>query len=99
MPCSASQASSFGTSSAAARTPGFEIMPTVLMTGIKQELLVAFRAGYGTFHDACFEPQALHRVLHARARFAMQFRRAHDAAFADLTFPHLELWLDEYNHR
>src|SRR5690242_3678771 len=100
MPRSASHASSFGTSSAAAGTPGFEMMPTVLMTGIEQELLVAFRAGDGTFHDARFEAaQALHRVFHARARLAMQFRRTHNAAFADLAFPHFELWLDEYNHR
>src|SRR5579859_793279 len=99
MPRSASQASSFGTSSAAAGTPGFEMMPTVLMTGIEQELLVAFRAGYGTFHDARFETQALHRVVHARARCAMQFPRAYDSAFANLAFPHFELWLDEYNHR
>src|SRR5690242_19815447 len=99
MPRSASHASSLGTSSAAARIPGFEMMPTVLMTGIEQELLVAFRAGNRTFHDARFEAQALHRVFHARARCAMQFRRAHDAALADLAFPHFELWLDEYNHR
>src|SRR6266850_7454161 len=98
MPRSASHASSLGTSSAAAGTPGLEIMPTVLMTGIEEELMVAFRTGDGTFHDACFEAQALHRIFHAHARFAMQFRRAHDAAFADLAFPHLELWLDEYNH-
>src|SRR5260370_42225652 len=98
MPRSASHASSLGTSSAAAGTPGFEIMPTVLMTGIEEELLVAFRTGDGTFHDARFEAQALHRALHADARFAMQFRRAHDAAFADLPFPYFELWLDEYNH-
>src|SRR5260370_14835993 len=98
MPRSASHASSLGTSSAAAGTPGFEMMPTVLMTGIEQELLIAFRAGDGTIHDARFEAQALHGVFHARARFAMKFRRAHDAAFAHLALPHFKLWLDEYNH-
>src|SRR2546425_1037233 len=95
---SASHASSLGTSSAAAGTPGFEMIPTVLMTGIEEELMVAFHTGYGTLHDARFEAQALHRALYTRARFAMQFRRAHDAAFADLPFPHFELRLDEYNH-
>src|ERR1051326_3305611 len=98
MPCPLSHPSSFGTSSTAAGTPGFEMMPTVLMTGIEQELLIAFRAGDGTFHDGRFETQALHRAFHALTRGAMQFRRPHDAAFADLAFPHLELWLVGYNH-
>src|SRR5215467_14079109 len=98
MPRSASQASSLGTNSAAAGTPGLEMMPMVLMTGIEEELLVAFRASDGTFHDGGFEAQAFHHVLDVQARFAMEFGRAHDAAFANLTFPHFKLWLDEYNH-
>src|SRR5712692_7083298 len=98
MPRSTSQRISWGTSSAAAGTLGLEIIPTVLMTGIQEKFLIAFRARNRTFHDAGFEAQASHGALYAHARLAMQFRRAHNPAFADLAFPHFKLWLDEYNH-
>src|SRR5579859_1771292 len=94
----ASHAISFGTSLVAAATSGFEMMPTVLMSGIKQEFLVSFRAQDRTLDDARIESQALHGFRDSQARRLVQFGPAHDAAFAHLSPPHFKLWLDEYNH-
>ena len=84
----ASQRISFGTSSAAAGTPGFEMMPTVLMSGIEQKFLVPFRAGNRAFHDAGLEAQTLHGVrLLARTLLACSSGRARCRLFPLALFP------------
>ena len=57
-------------SAAPARTPGLETMPTVLMMGIQQKLLVAFGAEDGAFHDAGFESELLARRCRTRSQAA-----------------------------
>src|SRR3979490_2584055 len=96
-PRACSQVMSLGTRPAAAGTPGFEKIPTVLMSGIEQELLVPFSAQNRALDDVLFIAYPSHSRLDALASRAVQLRIAHDAALADLLSAHFKLWLDEYN--
>src|ERR1039458_5326935 len=105
MPCCGSQRNSSGTSSIAGGEFGFEKMPTVLTTelrtAIEQELLVAFRAGDGAFHNLRFETQLFGGCLDLCAGRLVQRRIAHDAAFSDLPFTcfKLRLYQDDKSAR
>src|SRR5215831_19386521 len=90
-----SHASSSGTSFAAASTPGFEITPAVLISGIQEKFLVPFRPEDRAVDDAGRETVLLHGTLQAVAGGAVQRGIAHDAAFAHLALAGLELRLDQ----
>src|SRR5215472_10935770 len=98
MPRPASHSRSLGTRSAAAGTPGFEMMPTVLMSGIQQKFPVAFRAQNRAIHQGRDQTELFHRFVHSLARLLMQFGAAHNSTLAHLALPHFKLRLDEYNH-
>src|SRR4051794_6313306 len=93
-----SQSISFGTSSGAASDPGFEMIPTVLMTGMQQELLVAFGAEDGAVHDLRGESELLDGQPDAVARALVDGRVADDPAFPYLPPAGFKLRLDQYNH-
>src|SRR6266446_204508 len=98
MPRARSQATSLGTRSTAAVTPGLEKIPTVLMSGIQEEFLVPFRAQDGALDDSGFVAHLSHGVFHALAGGAVQLRVAHDSALSNLPPAGFKLGLDEYNH-
>src|ERR1017187_10459068 len=75
---------SAGTRLAAVAELGFETIPTVLMVGIEEELLVSFGADEGTFHHAGFESELAHGPHDSLASSLVDARIAHDAAFAHL---------------
>src|SRR3954463_8892447 len=93
-----SQSISFGTSSGAASDPGFEMIPMVLMTGMQQELLVAFGAEDGAVHDLRSESELLDGQPDAVARGLVDGRVADDPALAHLSPAGFKLRLDQYNH-
>src|SRR5689334_7097021 len=93
-----SHSSSSGTSTAAALDPGFEMMPTVLMSGIQQEFPVPFRPQDGAIDDSRDKTQLVYGGFDTLAGGPVQDRVADDAAFADLTLADFELRLDQYNH-
>jgi hypothetical protein len=84
MPRPRSHSISAGTILAAAAEFGFEMIPTVLMVGIEQELLVSFGAEDGTFHHAGFESEFAYRPRDPLASSLVDGGIAHDAAFAHL---------------
>src|ERR1039458_7799754 len=84
--------------SAAAGTPGFETIPTVLMTGMQKELLVPFGAQDGALHHGGMEPVFAHGHGDAFANGLVDPGIAHDSALAHLAFPGLKLRFDQYNH-
>ena len=84
MPRPRSHSMSAGTMLAAAAEFGFEMIPTVLMVGIEEELLVSFGAEDGTFHHAGFESECAHGPRDSLASSLVDARIAHDAAFAHL---------------
>ena len=77
-------------------------MPTVLTlrsaTAIEEELLVAFRAGDGAFHNLRFEPQLFGRCLYFRARGFVLRGIADDTAFSNLSFTSFKLRLYQDNN-
>src|SRR5215831_8438926 len=93
-----SQAISFGVSSAAAAAPGFEKIPTVLMSGIEQELLVPFRAQDRALDDLGLESHLLHSAFDAPTRRDMLLWVANDATLPNLLPSDFKLRFDEYNH-
>src|ERR1044072_3540750 len=97
MPRCCSHAISSGTSFSAAPTPGLEMMPTVLISGIEEKLLVPFRPQNGAIDDAGSESELSHGALHPLASCGVHRRIAHDAALAYLTLPRFELGFDQYN--
>src|ERR1035441_9040575 len=107
MPRWRSHSISLGTSSPAASEFGLDMMPTVLMKGIEEKilisvieekLLVPFGAGDGALDNRGFEPDFAHGPFHFLASRPVQFRLAHDAALADLALAHFKLRFDQYNH-
>ena len=76
---------------------GLEQIPTVLMAGMEQKLLVPFRARIGLSMMRS-ESEFLHRALHAFAGSLVQRRIANDAALTHLALAHFELRFDQYNH-
>src|SRR5438270_8092845 len=98
MPRRCSHSIKLGTIPAAAGELGFEMVPTVLMMGMEEKLLVPFGAQDGAFDDAGFEPEFAHGALHPLARGPVECRIADDAAFADLAPAGFKLRLDQYNH-
>src|ERR1700744_1589167 len=95
---SCSQSISSGTTAAACAELGLEQMPTVLISGMQEELLVSFRAQNGAVDQAGFESKFLHGALHAVTGGLVQRGVADDAALAHLSFADLELRFDQYNH-
>src|SRR4051812_11269196 len=89
-----SHSRSFGTSSEAPGALGFEMIPTVLMTGIEEELPIPFRARDGAFDDVGSEVHVAHGLLHFVAHRLMELGIAHDASLAYLGFAHLKLRFD-----
>ena len=67
---SCSHSSSLGTSSAGLGRFGLEMIPTVLMMGMEEKLLVPFGAEDGAFHDAGLESQFPHRAASRVAQAA-----------------------------
>src|ERR1019366_9241521 len=98
MPRWRSHSISLGTKSAAAAEFGLDMMPTVLMTGIEEKLLVPFGAGDRAFHNSGLEPDFAHGPFHFLASRPVQFRLANDAALAHLALAHFKLRFDQYNH-
>src|SRR5437867_12807168 len=97
-PRARSQATSLGTSSTAAVTPGLEKIPMVLISGIQEEFLVPFRAQDRALDDVRSKAHLSHGVYHAVAGGAVQLGVPHDAALSNLPPPGFKLGLDEYNH-
>src|ERR1035437_1749223 len=97
MPRPRSHSMSAGTMLAAAAEFGFEMIPTVLMVGIEEELLVSFGAENGTFHYAGLESEFAHGPRDSLASGLVEFRLAHDAALAHLALAGFKLRLDQYN--
>jgi hypothetical protein len=64
------------------------------MAGMKKELLVAFGAQNGTFHDARFESEFANCPIHALAGRLMQIGVAYNTAFTYLAFAHFKLRFD-----
>src|SRR5664280_3041660 len=89
---------SLGTRSAAAGEFGLDMMPTVLMTGIEEKLLVPFGAGDGALDDSGLESEFAHGPFDFLASRPVQFRLANDAAPAYLALAHFKLRFDQYNH-
>ncbi len=83
---------------AAAAEFGLETIPTVLMVGIEEELLVSFGAEDGAFHHAGLESEFAHGPRHPLASGLVDCRVAHDAALAHLAPAGFKLRLDQYNH-
>src|ERR1035437_10027854 len=98
MPRSCSHVMSFGTMSSAVVTPGFEMIPTVLMTGIQQKLLIPFGAENRALHHDGLEPVFADGRGDAFANGLVNPGIAHDSALAHLALPGLELRFDQYNH-
>src|SRR5471032_2148484 len=98
MPRRSSHSVSVGTISPAAGELGFEMMPTVLMVGIEETLLVPFGAEDGAFDDAGFESEFAHRPLHPVASRTVEFRTADDSALAKPAQACFKLRFDQYNH-
>src|SRR4051794_7156868 len=98
MPRCFSHAMISGTILPACSEPGLETIPTVLMTGMQQKLLVSFRAVDGTLHHAGGEPEFFDGRSNAVACGPMQRRVAHNATLSDLALANFELRLDQYNH-
>src|SRR5207247_9648814 len=98
MPRAPSQSISLGTSSNAAGASGLEKMPTVLMSGIQEKLLIPFRAQNRALYNVRSVVHPAHGVLNTLAGRPVQLRVARGSAPSDLPFAHFKLWLDEYNH-
>src|ERR1017187_4379137 len=98
MPRWRSHSISLGTSSPAADEFGLGMMPTGLMTGIEEKLLVPFGGGEGALEDSGLEPDFAHGPFDFFASRRVQFRLANDAALADLALAHFKLRFDQYNH-
>src|SRR5271169_4732002 len=98
MPRLFSHSISLGTRLPAAGEFGLEMMPTVLMTGIEEKLLVPFGAGDGTFDDVGLESDFAHGAFDFFASRPVQFGIANDAALAYLAPAHFKLRFDQYNH-
>src|SRR5664279_6171208 len=98
MPRWRSHSISLGTRSLAAGEFGLEMMPTVLMTGIEEKLLVPFGAGDGAFDDGGLEPAFAHGPLDFFASRLVQPGVANDAALAYQALAHFKLRFDQYNH-
>src|SRR4051794_40893197 len=98
MPRCFSHAMMSGTIFPACSDPGLETIPTVLMTGMQQKLLVSFRAVDGALHDVGDESEFFDGHSNAVACGPMQRRVAHNAALSDLALTDFELRLDQYNH-
>src|ERR1035441_1891710 len=96
MPRWRSHSISLGTSSPAAGEFGLDMMPTVLMTGIEEKLLVPFGAGDGALHDRGLEPDFAHGPFHFFASRPVQFRLANDAALADPALSHFTPRFDRF---
>src|ERR1700685_1219123 len=96
-PRTRSQSISFGASSAAAGTPGLEKMPTVLMSGIEQELLVSFRAQDGTLDNVSLKIHLTNCRFDTLAGRLMQLGIADDATLSHLFPAHFELGLDQHH--
>src|SRR5215469_9066689 len=92
MPRSSSQWSRSAIQERAVSLPGFEMIPTVLMMGIEEELPVPFGAKDGAIHDVRFKSEFAYGLSHPLAGRLVEGRVADDAALA-----HLELRLDQYN--
>src|SRR5579883_910714 len=93
-----SQSIRFGTSVRAASEPGLEMMPTVLMMGIEEKLLVPFRAQNGAFDHVREKSEFAHGPRHPKTGGLADGRVAHDAALAHLALARLKLRFDQYNH-
>src|ERR1035437_9771352 len=89
---------SLGTRPPAAGEFGLEMMPTVLMTGIEEKILVPFGAGGGALDDGGLESDFAHGPFDFLASRPVQFRLANDAALAHLALAHFKLRFDQYNH-
>src|SRR5947209_7533755 len=98
MPRALSHSSTLGTSSRAPSEPGLETIPTVLMMGIKEELLVSFRAENRAVHDLRFESEFSHGPGHPPAGRLVQLGLADNPAFSHLALAYFKLRLDQYNH-
>src|SRR5450759_1811265 len=98
MPRWRSHSISLGTRSRAAGEFGLEMMPTVLMTGIEEKLLVPFGAGDGAFDNSSLESRFTHGPFDFLASRPVQFRIANDAALAYLALADFKLRFDQYNH-
>src|ERR1039457_5052284 len=98
MPRWRSHSISLGTRAPAAGEFGLEMMPTVLMMGIEEKLLVPFGAGDGGLDDSGLESEFAHGPFDFLASLSVQFRLANAAALAYLALAHFELRFDQYNH-
>src|SRR6185369_735361 len=98
MPRWRSHSISLDTSAPAAGEFGLETIPTVLMTGIEEKLLVPFGAGDGALDDSGLESEFAHGPFDCFASRQVQLGIANDAAFAYLALAHFKLRFDQYNH-
>src|ERR1700675_1195165 len=87
-----------GTRPSAAGEFGLETMPTVLMTGIEEKLLVPFGAGDRALDDGSLESGFAHGAFDFFASRPVQLGSANDAALAYLALAHFKLRLDQYTH-
>ncbi len=78
--------------------PGFEMTPTALMSGMEEELLVAFRAQDRGGNDFGLKAQLLHGLLHALTSLLVQRGIANNSSFTHLVPIQLELRLYQNNH-
>src|SRR5438552_8062455 len=97
-PRARSHSINFGARASAALALGLEIIPTVLMMGIQQELPVAFGAGQRALDDGGFKSERAHGLFHSPASGAMQLRVAYNPALPHLALAHFKLRFDQYNH-
>src|ERR1039457_3507682 len=89
---------SSGTTLSAGWEFGFEMIPTVLMMGIKEELLVSFGAEDGTFHHAGFESEFAHGPRDSFASSLVDLWVAYNATPANLALAGFKLRFDQYNY-
>src|SRR5262245_32618069 len=74
------------------------MIPTVLMMGMEEKLLVSFRAENGTVHDLRFESEFARGPGHPFAGRLVQFGLADNPSFAHLALTYFKLRFDQYNH-
>src|SRR5579884_1811916 len=93
-----SHSSNCGTSFPAALLPGFDRIPTALMSGIQQKLAIAFGSANRAFHNIGLESERLDGDPDARAGRGVQRRIADNTPLSDLAPFDFELRFYENNH-
>src|ERR1035438_3576631 len=95
---SCSHSSRRGTTASPSGEFGLEQMPTVLMVGIEQELLVPFGAEDGAFDHIGAEAEIRRGPFDPLARRLVDFGPVHNTTLAHLPAASFKLRFDQYNY-